>query len=158
MRSQAQRSSQRNGTLVVTEMKQRQAAKIRELGETLIDAGFVTLDQQSEALGLARSTTWTVVRASHKGSGLSAAVINRMLLSPELPPLARRKILEYTTDKLAGVYGGSRSQRRKFAARLSIEKLPVCRETESTLIPEHNGITRANGERSSAIPEKPMQH
>jgi hypothetical protein len=102
-------------------MKSRQAAKIRELGQSLIDAGFVTLDQQSEALGLARSTTWTIVRASHKHSGLSAAVINRMLLSPQLPPFARRKILEYTTDKLAGLYGSSRSQRRKFAARLSIE-------------------------------------
>jgi len=97
----------------------RQAAKIRELGQSLIDAGFVTLDQQSEALGLARSTTWTIVRASHKHSGLSAAVINRMLSSPQLPPLARRNILEYATDKLAGVYGGSRKQRRGFFARLS---------------------------------------
>jgi DNA-binding XRE family transcriptional regulator len=122
MRRQARRSSQRNGTSVVTEMKSRQAAKIRELGQSLIDAGFVTLDQQSEALGLARSTTWTILRASHKGSGLSAAVINRMLLSPELPPLARRKILEYTTDKLAGVYGGSPTQRRRFFARLSIKQ------------------------------------
>src|SRR5215469_1365539 len=110
-RNQAQRSSQGNGASVVTEMKSRQAAKIRELGQSLIDAGFVTLDQQSEALGLARSTTWTILRASHKGSGLSAAVINRMLLSPELPPLARRKILEYTTDKLAGAYGGRRFKR-----------------------------------------------
>jgi hypothetical protein len=140
----------------ITEMKSRQAAKIRELGQSLIDAGFVTLAQQSEVLGVARSTTWTIMRASHKHTGLSAAVINRMLLSPELPPLARRKILEYTTDKLAGVYGGSRSQLRKFAARLSIEKLPVCRETESTLVPEHNGITRANGERSRVIPEGPI--
>src|SRR5262245_54135151 len=110
-RNQAQRSSQRNGASVVTEMKSRQAAKIRELGQSLIDAGFVTLDQQSEALGLARSTTWTILRASHKHSGLSAAVINRMLLSPELPPVARRNILEYTTDKLAGVYGDSQIQR-----------------------------------------------
>ena len=34
----------------------------------------------------------------------------------------RRKILEYTTDKLAGVYGGSPTQRRRFYARLSIEQ------------------------------------
>src|SRR6516162_684904 len=122
MRRQARRSSQRNGRSVVTEMKSRQAAKIRELGQSLIDAGFVTLDQQSEALGLARSTTGTILRASHKASGLSAAVIHRLLLSPELPPLARRKILEYTTDKLAGVYGGSPTQRRRFFARLSINQ------------------------------------
>jgi hypothetical protein len=34
------------------------------------------------------------------------------------PPLARRKILEYTADKLAGVYGGSRPQRLKFFERM----------------------------------------
>jgi hypothetical protein len=99
---------------VVVEMKARQAAKIRELQHALVSAGFLTLDEQSKALGLARSTTWTILRASHKGSGLSAAIIKRMLLSPQLPPLARRKILEYTTDKLAGAYGGSRTQRLQF--------------------------------------------
>ena len=119
MRRQAQRSSQLNGTSVVTEMKSRQAAKIRELGQSLIDAGFVALDQQCEALGLARSTTWTILRANHKGSGLSAAIIKRMLLWPQLPPLARSIIVEYTRDKLAGAYGGSRAQRHRFFARLS---------------------------------------
>jgi hypothetical protein len=84
---------------------------------------------------------------------VSASVINRMLAAPELPPLARTKILEYVEEKAAGLYGGSRSQRRKFAARLSIEKLPICGETESTLVPEHNGITGANGERPWVIPE-----
>jgi hypothetical protein len=57
-------------------------------------------------------------RASHKDSGLSAAIIKRMLLSPQLPPLARRKILEYATDKLGGVYGGSRRHRLKFLERM----------------------------------------
>jgi hypothetical protein len=62
----------------------------------------------------------------------------------------------YTPTLPAGLYGGSRSQRRKFADRLSIEKLPLWRETESTLVPEHNGITRANGERPWVIPEGPF--
>src|SRR6516162_3302631 len=136
-RNQGQRSSQGNGASVVTEMKSRQAAKIRELGQSLIDAGFVTLDQQSEALGLARSTTWTILRATHKHSGLSAAVINRMLLSPELPPLARRKVFEYTTDKLAGVYGGSQTQRRRFFARLSIKQARLA-------TPELGGLSRVS--------------
>ena len=117
---QAERSFQAGGTPVVAEMKARQASKIRELSHVLVDAGFLTLDEQSKALGLSRSTTWTILRASHKGSGLSAAIIKRMLLSPQLPPLVRSKILEYAMDKLAGVYGGSRTQRRRFFARLSI--------------------------------------
>jgi hypothetical protein len=73
--------------------------------------------------------------------------------APQLPPLARTKILEYVEEKAAGLYGGSRTQRRKFAARLSIEKLPVCGETESTLVPEHNGTTGVNGERPWVFPD-----
>ena len=134
-------------------MKARQSSKIRELAEAVKSAGFLTLDEQAKALGLSRSTAWTIRKASHKASGLSASIINRMLAAPELPPLARTKILEYVEEKAAGLYGGSRSQRRKFAARLSIEKLPVCGEIESTLVPEHNGITGANGEKSWVIPE-----
>jgi hypothetical protein len=122
-RRQPVRSFQESSNPVVAEMKSRQAAKIRELGEALIEAGLATLDEQSEALGLARSTTWTILRVSHKSSGLSATIIKRMLLSPQLPPLVRRKVVEYTRDKLAGVYGGSRRHRRKFFARLSIERV-----------------------------------
>jgi hypothetical protein len=118
VRRQAKRLLQESRKPVVAEMKARQATKIRELGHALVDAGFLTLDEQSKALGLARSTTWTILRASHKGSGLSTAIIKRMLLSPQLPPLARRKILEYTADKLAGVYGGSRPERLKFFERM----------------------------------------
>jgi predicted DNA-binding transcriptional regulator AlpA len=113
--------------------KARQSSKIRELVEAVISAGFLSLDEQAKALGLSRSTAWTIRKASHKASGLSASIINRMLAAPELPPLARSKILEYVEEKAAGLYGGSRSQRRKFAARLSIEQLPVYRATESIL-------------------------
>jgi hypothetical protein len=138
--------------LPTARMKARQSSKIRELAEAVKSAGFLTLDEQAKALGLSRSTAWTIRKASHKASGLSASIINRMVAGPELPPLARTKILEYVEEKAAGLYGGSRRHRRKFAARLSIEKLPVCRETESTLVPEHNGITRASGERSQKDP------
>jgi hypothetical protein len=139
--------------LPTARMKARQSSKIRELAEAVKSAGFLTLDEQAKALGLPRSTAWTIRKASHKASGLSASIINRMLAAPELPPLARTKILEYVEEKAAGLYGGSPKQRRKFAARLSIEKLPVFRETKSTLAPEHNGIARASGERSWVIPE-----
>jgi hypothetical protein len=138
-------------------MKARQSSKIRELVEAVKSAGFLTLNEQAKALGLSRSTAWTIRKASHKASGLSASIINRMLAAPELPALARTKILEYVEEKTVGLYGGSRSQRRKFAARLSIEKT-VCRETESTLVPDHNGITCASGERSWVILGEPNRH
>src|SRR3989440_12996300 len=131
----------------------RQFSKIRELVEAIKSAGFLTLEEQAKALGLSRSTAWTIRKASHKASGLSASIINRMLAAPQLPPLARTKILEYVEEKAAGLYGGSRTQRRQFAARLSIEKLPVCGETESTLVPEHNGTTGVNGDSPWGFPD-----
>jgi hypothetical protein len=105
----------------------RDSFPIEELVAAVKSAGFLTLDEQAKALGLFRSTAWTIRKASHKASGLSASIINRTLAAPELPPLARTKIREYVEEKATGLYGGSRSQRRKFAARLSIEKLSVLR-------------------------------
>src|SRR5215471_7103640 len=47
-------------------MKARQSSKIRELAEALKSAGFLTLDEQAQALGLSRSAASTILRASHK--------------------------------------------------------------------------------------------
>src|SRR5712671_875775 len=64
-------------------VKGRQARKISELADTLVLAGFVSLDEQANALGLARSTTWTILKAKHKNYGLSAALIKRVLAKPD---------------------------------------------------------------------------
>jgi len=61
------------------------------------------------------------LNAKHKTSGLSAVVINQMLMAPQLPPLARAKLLEYIEDKIAGVYCHSSQQVHRFAARLMTE-------------------------------------
>ena len=103
------------------EMKTRQCAKIREIGEALCAAGYVTLDKRAEALGLARSTAWTVLRAGHKASGLSAAVIERMLAAPKLPDVVREKLLEYIAEKSAGLYGHGHKLRRRFLTALSAD-------------------------------------
>ena len=97
--------------------KARQSCKIREIGDTLVSLGFLTLDEQAAALGLSRSTTWTIHKANHKVSGLSAAIINRMLTSPQLPPPARAKILEYVQEKAGGWAGASRVPRWAVAHR-----------------------------------------
>ena len=88
-------------------MKARQSCKIGELRDTLFAAGFHTIQEQSDALGICRSTAWTIFRTLHKNSGLSAAIINQMLASPQLPSAARTKILEYVDEKVAGRYGHS---------------------------------------------------
>jgi hypothetical protein len=104
---------------VLSEMKARQSAKIRQLGQALIDAGLRTLDAQADALGLRRSTAWTILKTRHKGTGLSAAIIERMLRSSKLPPRARAILVEYVEEKSFGLYGGSRRQQQRFADHLS---------------------------------------
>ena len=100
-------------------LKARQAAKLREVGEALRAAGFSTLDQQADALALCRSTAWTVLQANHKASGLSAAVIKRMLAAPRLPATVRETLLEYVREKAAGLYGHTYRQGCKFVGALT---------------------------------------
>jgi hypothetical protein len=98
-------------------VKARQASKIREIADALIALGYLALGEQANALGLARSTAWTISQANHKNSGLSATVINRMLAAPQLPTLVRAIILEYIDEKVAGLYGHSKLQLRRTARR-----------------------------------------
>jgi hypothetical protein len=109
------------------QIKIRQSSKIRELGDALAACGCITLDQQAKALGLGRSTTWTILKANHKASGLSAMIINRMLAAPQLPSLVRGKIIEYIDEKTGGLYGHNKMQIRRFTARLSVSAVNQAR-------------------------------
>jgi len=86
-----------------------------------VSLGCRTVVQQSEALGVRRSTAWTILRAAHKSSGLSAHVINQMLASPALPNEARQKIIEYIRERAGGMYGHSRPQCKKLLSRLVVQ-------------------------------------
>jgi hypothetical protein len=112
-------------------MKLLQSNKIREIGETLIAGGLTTLDAQAAALGISRSTTWTILCGKHKASGLTATVINQMLTAPQLPLPVRAILFEYIEAKIAGAYGHSPQQVRRFATRLQAERLHHTRKTGS---------------------------
>jgi hypothetical protein len=92
-----------------------------------MNAGFVTLDEQARVLGLSRSTAWTVMRGSHKCSGLSAAIIKRMLAAPNLPLSAKTVLLEYVEAKSAGRYGHGQYRMRQFLAQLGTANDPANR-------------------------------
>lgn len=98
----------------------RQVAKIQEIRQTLRSLGYRGLDKEAAVLGLPRSTVWTILKANHKASGLSAATINRILAAPALPAPVRIVILEYVKEKSAGLYGDNQAQLRRFSARLSV--------------------------------------
>src|SRR4051812_30866017 len=106
-------------------VKERQSARIREIADALRSVGHQTLREQARALGLRRSTTWVLVKGYHKASGLSAALVNCMLASPELPALVREKIIEYLEERLKGAYGHTPSQCRKYAARVTVKLRPT---------------------------------
>ena len=103
------------------ENKERQAKKIRAIGEVLTAEGYRSLSEQAEVLGLSRSTTWTIIKANHKSSGLSAATIDSMLATPRLPQRARLVLLEYIEEKAAGLYGDSQTKIRRFIDRVSVK-------------------------------------
>jgi hypothetical protein len=109
----------------LSEMKARQSARIAEIRDALVAAGFDTLSKQAAALRLSKSTAWAVLQADHKSSGLSASVINRMYRSQELSPTARRVIDEYVHEKLQGVYGHTTTALKRFRAQLGYPVHPL---------------------------------
>jgi hypothetical protein len=102
-------------------MRELQSVNIKEVRDALVTAGYRRLDKQARVLGLSRSTTWSVLQAKYKRTGLSAAVIKRILGQPHLPPLVRSSILKYVDEKSRGTYGHTKVQGRRFAAALERE-------------------------------------
>ena len=97
-----------------TRPKERQAAKIRELQGLLRAEGLCSVSSQASVLGLSRSTTWALLKANHKQSGVSASVLKRMLGTPDLPQCVRQWIEEYVHERLAGAYGHNPARLRLF--------------------------------------------
>jgi len=109
-------------------MKARQRLKLAELRSILERSGYSSLDEQASALGLGRSTTWAILRASHKASGVSVSIVKRMLESPRLPPEVRQWINEYVAAKLSGAYGHSTLRLNVFRTQLA-QQPDGCTET-----------------------------
>ena len=103
-------------------MQARQMRKIEQLREVFLANGRLTVREQAKLLGLCRSTAYAIIQRNYKSSGLSAAIIKRMLACPTLPGRARTLVLEYRNEKIAGLYGHSRSQRLRFMAALAMEQ------------------------------------
>ena len=99
--------------------RKQQLLKIEEIVTTLAACGFVALDEQAYVLGLSRSTAWTIIRGTHKASGLSATTINRMLATDHLPQRVRLKLLEYIAEKMSGAYGDQGHRLKAFASKIA---------------------------------------
>jgi hypothetical protein len=112
-------------------MKARQTAKIQEIARALHLAGFQTLDAQAKILGVGRSTAWTILKSNHKGSGLSARTIGRLLSVRQLPLIVRTTILEYVEEKAAGRYGHNARTRRKFIIAITRQRVEAVKKANT---------------------------
>ena len=72
---------------------------IEEISNALIASGYLTLDKQAKALGVHRSTAWTIVKTKHKLGRLSAKTTHRILANPETPPAVRTVIQKYLAER-----------------------------------------------------------
>ena len=77
-------------------------------------AGFDTAAKQAAVLGVGRSTAWALLNLD-KRAGPTAIVIKRILSSPNLPAVARRKVEDYVKEKSRGLYGHSEPRSEAFS-------------------------------------------
>ena len=73
--------------------------KIQNIADALIAEGYLSLDAQAKALGVCRSTAWTIVKTKHKLDRLSFKTTNSMLANPELPRSVRLVVHQYLTER-----------------------------------------------------------
>jgi hypothetical protein len=59
---------------------------------------FFSLDQQAKALGIYRSTAWTIIK-QHKLGRLNHKTIKRILENSETPPAVRAIVQQYLAEK-----------------------------------------------------------
>ena len=62
---------------------------LQQIREALVQSGYTKLDQQAKALGVHRSTAWTIIKTRHKLGRLSAKTTQRILANPDTPPSVR---------------------------------------------------------------------
>jgi hypothetical protein len=77
----------------------RRTTPVQHIADALVAAGYSSLDDQAKALGVHRSTAWTIVKAKHKLGYLNASTTERMLANPELPPCIHDVLKKYKTER-----------------------------------------------------------
>jgi hypothetical protein len=70
-----------------------------EATHALTSAGYFSLDEQAKALGLHRSTAWTIIKKKHKLGRLNRQTAQRILENPDTP-LSVRAIVQKALAKI----------------------------------------------------------
>jgi hypothetical protein len=93
-----------------TNSKRLLSIELGRISDALVSSGYTSLDQQAQALGVHRSTAWTIVKNKHKLNRLSAKTIDRILKNPQTPPSVRRIVQQYASAR--GVTGHKKANQR----------------------------------------------
>ena len=75
------------------------ATGLQAISAALIACGYTKLDKQAKALGVHRSTAWTIVNDKHKLGRLSSKTTSRILANPETPPAVRNVVQQYLDER-----------------------------------------------------------
>jgi hypothetical protein len=75
---------------------------LQQIRKALVRSGYTKLDQQAKALGVHRSTAWTIIKTRHKLGRLSAKTTQRILANPDTPPSVRSVIQKYLAERSLG--------------------------------------------------------
>jgi len=75
------------------------STELGRISQALISSGYTSLDEQAKALGVHRSTAWTIIKNKHKVGRLSAKTIDRILSNPQTPPPVRMVIRQYVDKR-----------------------------------------------------------
>jgi hypothetical protein len=103
----------------VADARRNYAVGIQHIRDALLACGYDKLDKQAKALGIHRSTAWTIVRTKHKLGRLSTKTIKRILANPELPPSVRAIVQQYMVERSGKL---ARSIRRRHNAQSAREQ------------------------------------
>src|SRR5262249_37202384 len=72
---------------------------LHSISDALILSGLTSLDEQAKALGIGRSTAWTIVRNKHKLGRLSRKTVRRILANQGTPQLVRTIVQQYVDER-----------------------------------------------------------
>jgi hypothetical protein len=72
---------------------------LQHISDALITCGYTKLDEQAKALGINRSTAWTIVKTKHKLGRLSTKTTRRILANPVTPPAVRSIVQKYMAER-----------------------------------------------------------
>jgi hypothetical protein len=96
--------------------------ELERISEALISSGCTSLDEQAKALGLCRSTVWTITKSKHKLGRLSAKTINRILENPKTPKSVRTLVEQYKSQRLVVAHGKAKQRLKRLSKVVSGNK------------------------------------